>query len=577
MEEYTDQQVKFQIVNGVNPKKYGFIQIRDYLIFHLYKECNDNWKKFVINNFDSFSKCYYAAMQFDATKDRARKRKLSTFLKSIFDQENFDVALVMVKAISYLLSKNIDEDLLVEKVIKEILPNCCFIKKVNHSNKYVWTIDEEKKFKSGIGKIFVLNYINNNFDKDTTWKFIKKYCFYKDGVWVYKNDKTKEIIQNAINHYIKSGGIIVEEKTVNQKFEAFIPLKLLSKDAQGSSRFVLDKDAATVGTAGGTEKRKFLTGAAATTGIDREGERLSKNFIKKMKETAVDLPLFCSTHNPQDVDRTIGVITKSAGDDNTFEIEAKLVKEETNANVSKILGQMNDGVKYGFSVGGRITKAFREFNEGLKKEVLVLDDGELFHVLLTNQPANPETFAEAIAKSLDSSTDKKDTDKMYEFKHNSRLHKDEPDVDNLEKSNLPETAFPINHKTHECFKDYAHHFISGVELFLHKGLLIQSYGKAVKEKAPECVLNHLVTHLQIVGLSKQMNELATLSNTLDSIDDMTKMMESLTTELTPFFKNVNSVSKLNVGIDEKKKILKNVIEDVSAKITNILSTIDVEE
>jgi hypothetical protein len=569
-----NEKIIFSNIDGINAQKYGFIYVPQGLLFVGYKVVDSLWKKFVIKNFVAFSNCYYASMKFDVDGDKNRKRKLYTFLQSIFDQDNFDVALVMIKAVYYLLNEKYDEQQIIERIIKHILPDAGFVKILKNGGKYVWKILDDKKFNSSIGKLFVLNYINSNFDKDAAWKSVKKLCYYKDNVWINKDIKSKNSTNQAVSNYLKNGGIIVEEKMVNQNFEAFIPLTVLHKELNGSSKFVLEKTV-------GTEKRMHLRGTAANTSPDREDERLSKNFIKKMIDIAVGLPLMIKSHVPgqRELDDTIGVIEESFGNDNEFGIDAKLQKSEDNINVKKILTKMEDGIRYGFSVGGKITKAFREFNEVLKKEILVLDDGDLFHVLLTDQPVNPDTFAHAIAKSLnkDSGQENKDTPKdMYAFKHSSKLHKAETDAEEVKISELPETAYPINHLTKEIFKDYAHHFVTGGSLYLHKGLLVQAYNKAIQSKAPECIVNHLRTHLQIVGLDKEMIEVQNLIERIDEVDDISKTLGALTGELVPFFKAINSMKNLKVGIEEKKVMLKNVVEDVSTKITKILDTIEIE-
>jgi hypothetical protein len=63
---------------------------------------------------------------------------------------------------------------------------------------------------------------------------------------------------------------------------------------------------------------------------------------------------------------------------------------------------------------------------------------------------------------------------------------------------------------------------------------------------------------------------------IDEVDDISKTLGALTGELVPFFKAINSMKNLKVGIEEKKVMLKNVVEDVSTKITKILDTIEIE-
>lgn len=553
---------------GIFSKEYPFSEVDGGVIFSVYKaNANSAWRKFIKLNIEDFAKAYWYSMKLDAEQSKSRKRKLSTFIKSIYDQKDMDVALIMIKAISYLIDKETPEGDIIETIVKSVLPSAGFSKSLVFG-RYVWGKDDRKKFKSIIGKAFVLNYINNNFDKDAVWKFVKKYCFMKDGVWNYKNSKSKKILRTSILSYLKTGGIIVEEK-LNKEFTAWIPLAVMNKAiTNGAGRFCKET----------AEGNPTLSGVASNTSVDRDEERVASTFIKKMQKTAVGLPIFINSHYPNSVDETIGVIKETGGDDNTFEISGVMEKPDDNELVKKVMNKMELGIGYGFSVGGRVTKAFREFDEDLQKEVIVLADGDLHHVLLTNQPANADTFAEAVAKSVREETSKRENlDKIYEYKHSSRLAKDEVSSESVVTNELPDTAFPINHRSQEVSKDYAHHFIKESCLYLHKGLLVKQYKKAIADKAPEYVVSHLRTHLQVIGLGKQVEELNNMIENMETLDETTNLMNSLVTELTPLFKAVGSVKNLDSDIDSKKSMLKNVLEDVSTKIVNILESVEIED
>jgi hypothetical protein len=567
------------IIQGVDFEKYGFVKTGDKLIFSVYKATqNKDWRTFIKASFEDFVKCYYKAMSLDAELPRDRKRKLSTFLKSIYDQTNPLVALVMIKAVSKFIDEGKEEADIVSTVVRSTLPDAGFSKSLI-DGKYVWKIDDKKKFKHSIGKAFVLNYINNSFDKDSVWKWLKKHCYQNaDGMWQYKSQNSKQKLINIVKSFIKDGGILVEEN-INKDFNAFVPLKVLNKDLSGSDRFVMTKEVDGV-------KNYYVTGVAANTSVDRDEERIGENFIAKMKEQAKGLPLLANSHYAKEMDDTIGVVEQTSGDKTTFEIVAKLEDPEMNPNVKKFLSKAQLGVNYGFSVGGRITKAFREYNKDLDKEIVVLADGGLHHVLLTNQPANPETFAEAIAKSLNkdclegegAKEGKRSLEKIYSVKHRSALHKNEPSIEEVMKSvsELPDTAFPINHKEKKVCKDYAHHFEENGELYLHKSLLVKAYKKAVEENADKFVINHLQNHLYTIGLSKMIDEIEGIKSSVENLEEVESLTKEIASELKELFKSVQSVKKLGASKVEKVDMLKSVIADVSQNIYKSIEKINVE-
>jgi hypothetical protein len=582
MAEYTQESLVFDSIAGINCNSYGFNICGDKIVFSVYKATSDNkWRDFIKANFIDIAKINYAAMKFDAVLPKSRKRKLSTFLKSIYDQDNELVSLLMVKAIRYLIDSygetDINEDDLINKVISEILPQAGFIKIVNEKGRYVWVVNDGKKFKKSIGKAFVLNYINNNFDKDSVWKWIKKYCFLKDGIWNYKNYQSKEKLLETVKTYIKNGGILVEEN-FNKEFEFFVPLKNIGKDIdKGSKCFILEK-------AIGESKSLFTTGIAATTHVDRDEERFSEEFIAKMQSSAVGLPLFVNSHSPKSLDDTVGVIVKSGGDKNNLEIEAKLESPDNNDNVKKVINKMDMGIPYGYSVGGRVTKAYREFDKKIGKEVVVLADGQLHHILLTNQPANPNTMAEAVAKSMKSASPElrkstADLSTIYSIKHRSAIHKDEPSEDVVLKSvaTLPDTAFPIDHKSFEVDKNYVHHFVDADQLYLHKSLLLKAYRKALSKNAPKYVISHLKTHMSMIGLQEISDSMDIIIKSVENNEEVENMTINLGKEIKNLVNAVMTVKPLKASKMEKLNMVKDVLDDVSTKITNMLESVEIEE
>jgi hypothetical protein len=578
----------------VNPEKYGFIPIGDNgrVLFSVYKvTSSDEWRVFVKQHFEDFAISYYKAMEWDSVGVSGRKRKLITFLKSIFDQEDDLVPLLMIKGISALVAEGIEEEELVTEMITKILPNGGFCKKLK-DQKYIWNISEDRKLKKSIGRAFVMHYISNKFDKDIAWKWLKKNCYQNvSGEWMYKNKMSKDKILGTIKTFLSNGGIplnIVNNDENN--FDAFFSLQELNKTASGSKRFILEKEE-------GGKKRFYVHGIAATTGVDRDDERMSSKFIAKMRKVAVGLPLFVETHRPSELRQTIGKIVKSGGDENNFIIEAILENEENNPKVKELLQKMDsldfDGHSmWGFSVGGKVSKAYKEHDAKLDKDVIVLDDGDLFHVLLTNQPANAGTMAEAIAKSLDKDLLRPNTPtapKSTAMKHSSSLQRNPVDISEFNKSTqeapLPDVAYPIDYRDNKVYKDYAHHYVAEGELYLHKQQLLAQYQKALQNKAPAVVIGHLRTHMATIGLTSVVEKMSELIDTMNTIDSAVAEVSSIAKALDDAIKSevkglvraVRAVNKAPVSKDSKAKLIKSVLDSASIRISTCIEQLSKKE
>lgn len=564
--------VTFDAKDFDNYGKYGFVKVDENSILFSIKKLGIEGKhrRFLESNFSDVSKCYYKAMEFDSGAVATRRRKLSNFLKSVYDQNDMDVCLLMIKSASYYIDQGLDEYDIISRILKSVLPGAGYSKRLNGEGRYIWEIDDRKKFNRGIGKAFVLTYINNKFDKDATWAYVKKHCYLKDGIWNYKTDRSRTIIEKTFLNYFRHGGIIVKEMNLTEpkEFKAFIPFNKIY-DEEGNAWDSLEKEVK-------KSSHPVIQGIASTANVDRDYERVSKNFIDKMQKTGKGLPILDNTHYASKAMDTIGVVVDTGGDEETFKVKVRLMKPEDSSQVDYILKQMKTGITYGFSVGGRITKVFREFREDIGKEVYVLDDGELFHIALTTQPANSDTLSVAMSKSLDLKkvSVKRDT----EYKHSSRLAKSEPAIEDIDVEKLPEIAFPSNSSRTEVYKDYPHHFINDKGmLFLHEGMALKSYAKAVQDKAPESVLNHFATHLQCIGLGKKISEFKAIAESIDSMGEVKQVADNLEKELVSFFVTVNTVGNLQNSTEDKMKILSKIISDMSTKISNILEPITEKE
>ena len=567
MDKHYEEKVIFEKVENVsNYDKYGFKLVEDGIIFSAYfvKTKSDLWKLFLLNNFHDIAKCYWIAMKFDSCKEKSRSRRLTSFLKYIWEQDEIDAALIMIKSVLYLYDRDLEEQEIIGEIITRILPNAGYSKKLV-DGIYVWNTHNRKNF-GGIGNIFVLAYITNGFDRDATWKWIKKNCYLKDEIWHYKSNVAKKQINEILKNHIANGGIIVEQ--INKEFNAFIPFSVLEKDATGSSR-VIKKSA--------DGKEYLIEGVASTTNIDLDEERISKNFIKSMKKQAIGLPLKVVSHKDQgDLNQTVGVITGKSGNEDTFYVEGKLQPPSDNGNVDKLVKQMDFGIQYGFSIFGIVTKIFRQFDEKLKKEIVVLDDGRLSHILITDQPANKDTFAQAVIKSLDPSNQRRI---VNQFKHSSNVHKDEIESDKIEVGTLPDQAFPINYTTGEIYKDYPHHYISvdNGELYLHKEMTVISFFAAKKNNAPPIVLEHLRNHLVVIGANQEVKRFEEMVSKVDNLEDLKGKIGIIIAHLKKFNSDIRVIASNKSDMKAKMSEITPKIDEVAIKIAEILNNLEVEE
>lgn len=167
-------------------------------------------------------------------------------------------------------------------------------------------------------------------------------------------------------------------------------------------------------------KKKYLRGIASNTLIDKEDERMSKNFIEKIKQSAMGLNVF-SEHD-HNIDKTVGFIDSVGGDSDNVILDVSLEDENENLIVKNVLNKIKHGTKIGYSIGGRILKAKKYFDDAANKWIKEIEDGEIYEISLTAMPAGEGTWVEPIQKSLNkdfefgdlgNETDDKDFKKIF--------------------------------------------------------------------------------------------------------------------------------------------------------------------
>jgi cation transport regulator ChaB len=206
--------------------------------------------------------------------------------------------------------------------------------------------------------------------KEAWAKIRTKWEVGEDGIWRVKPTAKGDTSIMRIHNITSDKGL----------FKTWIPL-----DYENGGLKVVEKDAII---SGETVKRKFLQGIASNTAIDKENEAVGKDFIRSMQDSALGLNVFLE--HDHSLEKTLGTISAVSGDENQFAAETMLEPEEDNENVKTILTKSANGIRLGYSIGGRATEVEKKVNETTGKEYLELTKGQLFEVSVTPFPAGNE-------------------------------------------------------------------------------------------------------------------------------------------------------------------------------------------
>lgn len=140
-----------------------------------------------------------------------------------------------------------------------------------------------------------------------------------------------------------------------------------------------------------------IEGVASTPNVDHDNERMAPDALKSMANVINKESVPLRVEHSKSENAVIGSVRKAWVDErNQLHIQAVLDKSHP---VSAILhDSMKLGKKMGFSVGGLVKRAAREFVESVGKVVKTFYDVELKEVSVTPRPANYDSWA--VAKSI---------------------------------------------------------------------------------------------------------------------------------------------------------------------------------
>lgn len=146
------------------------------------------------------------------------------------------------------------------------------------------------------------------------------------------------------------------------------------------------------------ERDLVIEGVASTTNVDHDNERMSKEALTVMANIINEKSVPLRVEHSKSDNAVIGSVHKAWVDErNQLHIRAKLDKAHP---VGPMLhhAMKELGKKMGFSVGGIVKRAVREFSEAAGTMVKTFYDVELKEVSVTPRPANYDSWA--VSKSI---------------------------------------------------------------------------------------------------------------------------------------------------------------------------------
>ncbi|MCD6362072.1 MAG: hypothetical protein J7M38_14540 [Armatimonadetes bacterium] len=170
----------------------------------------------------------------------------------------------------------------------------------------------------------------------------------------------------------------------------------MTGDEQGSASFSLTMPLLKVWE--DAEGELWFEGVASSTSLDRQQERMTSNAISKMGEQrGIEL---LPSHSAGPLEG-LGVIEETWVDDEQFRVAGRL--DKTNPTAHRLFTRAASGEPYALSVGGKVKKAFWDYDEEAGRRVRYIDDVELDHVAVCRpeDAANPDTYLAVLAKAAE--------------------------------------------------------------------------------------------------------------------------------------------------------------------------------
>ena len=377
---------------------------------------------------------------------------------------------------------------------------------------------------------------------DLAWAAVKAMYWYEDstGCWRYKkrvHGRKREFagkLRAALQSHRQKRSLQFcneeEPKKMPEKrkktrrkgfFKVWVPL-----DSNDGERIIKVETDASTG-------KKFLIGIASGPMIDRDGERMGPDFIRKMAKQLPNLTVFAE--HEHHLTKTLGFVA-SAKMVGKGEIQARTAlepewdpgEESGNKLVSDILMKIEHGTPLGYSIAGYVTEFKDVYDEDLERTVPTAMDGLLDELTVTARPSYQSelSLSKAIGElrgddEIDDEESGEEDERIEKFKHSSNTDPDEPKWGSVDKKSLPRIAHADvgtpNKKT--TWKYPHHHIKSGGKksdigvyttgtMYMNKGGVNAAWaalhGARSGQRGPAKVMAHVNSHRKALGLGKTL-------------------------------------------------------------------------
>lgn len=265
---------------------------------------------------------------------------------------------------------------------------------------------------------------------------------------------------------------------------------------------------------------KLFGGIASTTSIDRDNERMDKSVLNKIASGLQGAPVFFN-HDTKGLG--IGKVSKAADVGDEVRIE---VIPTTAKSMSDQLTQIKEGILKSFSIGGRVLKIEKEYDEKLNKDVGVIKDVEIYEVSVVGIPANKDA---SILSYMSKSFKGVNLEDKKEMSEEDKKKKDDKKEDESEK---------------EC---------EGKKKSFEDS--ISTLQKNFVDLRDEYKTKFLKIEKQVAELENEKEELTNANKALKSrIDDLNKILDERA-------KSLQAEPSIPVVSEKREKVEKNIDEE----------------
>jgi starvation-inducible DNA-binding protein len=158
---------------------------------------------------------------------------------------------------------------------------------------------------------------------------------------------------------------------------------------------------------------KVVTGTTSSTIRDLHGDEMTYNALKSMERTAKQNMTIWLNHEYKVPDDLFGSVTdarivkridETGQEVYDLDVDIKVCPEDENPEAIRAYKAIKRGVKLGLSIGARVERVSKRFDEKSGEDTYVIDSVKLMEASVVGIPANQRSYLQNAVKSLRSAT-----------------------------------------------------------------------------------------------------------------------------------------------------------------------------